>query len=97
MKNTNEPSSYIQESTRKFFNQKNRLPRKDVVRILIKRIGHECPFPAVKMSEPFAVEDSEGHLTFYRRGSYLAKSPANDEGRLFGVTEETFKRRYIYY
>lgn len=92
-----EPSSSGQMGVRRHFTQKNHLPRKDFDRIIIKRIGHEEPFDAVKMSEPFAVTDPEGHLQFFMRGSYLVKASSKDGGELFGITEDIFKERYIDY
>lgn len=96
MAKDHEPSS-AQRGARKYFTQKNHLPRKDVEKIIIKRIGHEKPFDAVIMNQPFAVHDPEGHLTFFERGSYLVKASSDDGGELFGITVETFEERYINY
>ena len=97
MGKANEPSSAEGQKARRFFTQKNHLPRKDVDRIIVKRIGHEFPFDAIQMQEPFAVTNKEGHTSFYIRGSYLLKAASADGGELFGVREDTFKRRYIDY
>ena len=96
------------KKNRRFFTQKNRLPLKDFnkeryERLLVKRIGYPYPFQAIEMDIPFAVDNDEGITSYFRQGSWLmyATNPDDvhnqDLGRLFGVTEQEFKQRYILY
>ena len=98
----------LKKKNRRFFTQKNRLPLKDhnkepYERLLVKRIGYPYPFTAIEMDIPFAVENDEGITSYFRRGSWLMYSTNPDDkhnldlGRLFGVTEQEFKQRYILY
>ena len=96
------------KKNRRYFTQKNRLPLKDFnkeryERLLLKRIGYAYPFWAIKMDIPFCVENDEGSKLFFRSGSWLLYATNTDDvhnqdlGRLFGLTEDEFDKRYIEY
>ena len=76
-------------------NQK-RLPRKEVNKFVLKKIGAGCEFSAVEMTENFRAVDEWGMTGYYKHGDFLVSNHPDREGpRIFGLSRREMGKRWI--